>query len=108
MAQPEFPTVCLSAGGWWYLGNTDTFEAISNVHQQSRQMARTCGLVTAGAGRQAETAQSWLLKPELGEEVWCLPGHDDGSGIAIAADVLERCGLAAAGSVAVLPWTRRE
>ncbi|MCB1577154.1 MAG: arginine N-succinyltransferase [Xanthomonadales bacterium] len=73
-----------------------------------RQMARTCGLVTAGAGRQAETAQSWLLKPEHGEEVWCLPGHDAGSGIAIAADVLKRCGLAAAGSVAVLPWTRRE
>lgn len=73
-----------------------------------RQAARTCELVPGAADLPAETAQSWLLRPLHREEVWCLPGHDHGSGIALAAEVFERCGLAAGGSAAVLPWIRRE
>ena len=73
-----------------------------------RQAARTCEVVPGAADLPAETAQSWLLRPVHREEVWCLPGHDHGSGIALAAEVFERCGLAAGGSAAVLPWIRRE
>ena len=71
-----------------------------------RQAARNCTLVAATAGRQAETAQSWLLRPDHGDEVWCLPGQDQGGSIALAAAVFERCGLAAGGTAAVLPWNR--
>ncbi|HMM66820.1 MAG TPA: arginine N-succinyltransferase [Dokdonella sp.] len=73
-----------------------------------RQAARTCELVPEVAEPKAETAPSWLLRPDHREEVWCLPGHDHGGGIALAADALERCGLATGGAAAVLPWTRRE